>query len=93
MTRAMPTLAPDHSVSMTRTRGNKALSEIIVDGVIKLSENLGREAAVDGKETSVIFMGSSVPQQITEDNMKPKKSSFETISESQEDKYHKIEMD
>ena len=60
VTRAMPTLAPDHSVSMTRIRGNKALSEIIVDGVIKLSENLGREAAVDGKETSVIFVESSV---------------------------------
>ena len=60
VTRAMPTLAPDHSISMTRIRGNKALSEIIVDGVIKLSENLGREAAVDGKETSVIFVESSV---------------------------------
>ena len=56
----MPTLAPDYFVSMTRIRGNKALSEIIVDGVIKLSENLGREAAVDGKETSVIFVESSV---------------------------------
>ena len=64
-----------------------------MDGVTKLSENLGKEAAVDGKETSVIFMGSSVPQQITEDNMKPKKSSFETISESQEDKCRQIEMD
>ena len=64
-----------------------------MDGVTKLSENLGKEAAVDGKETSVILMGFSVLQQITGDIMKPKKSSFETISESQEDKCRQIEMD
>ena len=52
-----------------------------MDGVIKLSENLGREAAVDGKETSVIFCGIYSSPQITEDIMKPKKGSFETRSE------------